>query len=293
MTWISASPRLISSMRATTRVRAPFVLRTFPPRSGGNPARHRPRAYPCVLVSVSWAPRPLSLCERGQCPPPPPRATMRDRPYAFVSRRADISAPTRWFVRGCCRAFRVEGPAAKVFGPVKTGPRLEPRSQRRDLGSFPLHRLFGLPRRSTPERGQMLRRACCKPLASVFQHGTRRQTAGMVGGSAMVVAVRIAPPSLDQPFGLHARCGLPPAADRSRRLSAPRVGLPALGTASPRPLCPSDISPAQRGKPEVRKRGRYAGWLVRRRRAPAARSGNSASHASARPSRPCTGMPFR
>ncbi len=89
----------------------------------------------------------------------------------------------------------------------------------------------------------------------------------------MVVAVRIAPPSLDQPFGLHARCGLPPAADRSRRLSAPRVGLPALGTASPRPLCPSDISPAQRGKPWDEGGGTDAGWLVRRRRAPAARSG--------------------
>ncbi len=46
----------------------------------------------------------------------------------------------------------------------------------------------------------MLRRACCKPLASVFQRGPRRQTAGMVGGSTTGAAVRIAPPSLDQLF---------------------------------------------------------------------------------------------
>ena len=36
------------------------------------------------------------------------------------------------------------------------GPEL--RSQRRDLGSFPLHRLFRFRLRTTPERGQMLRR---------------------------------------------------------------------------------------------------------------------------------------
>ncbi len=56
-------------------VRAPFVLRTFPPRSGGNPKHYPPdvcsvsggnpaappRAYPCVR----FAPRPLSLGERG------------------------------------------------------------------------------------------------------------------------------------------------------------------------------------------------------------------------------------
>ena len=46
----------------------------------------------------------------------------------------------------------------------------------------------------------MLRRACRKPLASVFQHGTRRQTAGMEVGSTAGAAVRIAPPSLDQLF---------------------------------------------------------------------------------------------
>ena len=46
----------------------------------------------------------------------------------------------------------------------------------------------------------MLRRACRKPLASVFQHGTRRQTAGMEVGSTAGAAVRIAPPPLDQLF---------------------------------------------------------------------------------------------
>ncbi len=46
----------------------------------------------------------------------------------------------------------------------------------------------------------MLRRACCKPLASVFQRGSRRQTAGMEVGSTAGAAVRIAPPSLDQLF---------------------------------------------------------------------------------------------
>ncbi len=32
------------------------------------PLARPPRAYPCVPVSVSWAPRPISLSERGQCP---------------------------------------------------------------------------------------------------------------------------------------------------------------------------------------------------------------------------------
>ncbi len=77
-------------------------------------------------------------------------------------------------------------------------------------------------KRSTPERGQMLRRACCKPVASVFQHGSRRQTAGMEVGSTTGAAVRIALPSLDQLFELHAHCSLPPAADRRRLMSAPR-----------------------------------------------------------------------
>ncbi len=93
--------------------------------------------------------------------------------------------------------------------------------------------------------------------------------------------------------GLHSRCSLPPAADRSRFMSAPRTGLPALGTASPRPLCPSDISPAQRGKPWDEGGGTDAGWLALRRRTYAPRSGNFSSHASARPSRPCTGFPIR
>ncbi len=94
---------------------------TFPPRSGGNPARPR-RAYPCVLVSVSWAPRPLSLGERGRwggheglplrggvAPPlsfghfprergqsccPPPLATTRDRLYGGVFGQP-LGAPLR------------------------------------------------------------------------------------------------------------------------------------------------------------------------------------------------------
>ena len=79
----------------------------------------------------------------------------------------------------------------------------------------------------------MLRRACCKPLASVLQHGPRRQTAGMEVGSTMVVAVRSAPPSLDQLFELHSRCGQPPAADRRRLVSAPR-GFPGPWQSIPR-----------------------------------------------------------
>ncbi len=56
-------------------VRAPFVLlprrsRGYSawhiPRERGNPDASPPRAYACVHVSVSWAPRPLSLCERGR-----------------------------------------------------------------------------------------------------------------------------------------------------------------------------------------------------------------------------------
>ena len=52
---------------------------------------------------------------------------------------------------------------------------------------------------------------------------------------------------------------------------------------------------APRGSPGpwqgVRPFGTDAGWLALRRRTYAPRSGNTASHASARPSRPCTGFP--
>ena len=41
------------------------LLGTFLRAIAGNPAAPPPRAYPCVLVSVSWAPRPLSPGERG------------------------------------------------------------------------------------------------------------------------------------------------------------------------------------------------------------------------------------
>ena len=48
---------------------APFVLRTFPPRSGGNPAAHGRPDHP--------HPGPLPSRERGFAPAPPPRATPR------------------------------------------------------------------------------------------------------------------------------------------------------------------------------------------------------------------------
>ena len=79
----------------------------------------------------------------------------------------------------------------------------------------------------------MLRRAGVRPLATFTSRGPRRQTAGMEFGAALGYAVRSSPSSLDQLLGLHSGCSLPPAADRSRRLSAPRLGLPALGWASP------------------------------------------------------------
>ena len=45
-------------------------------------------------------------------------------------------------------------------------------------------------------------------------------------------------------------------------MSAPRLGLPALGNAYPRPLCPSDISPASGGNPRFeRGEGMRAGSL--------------------------------
>ncbi len=131
----------------------------------------------------------------------------------------------------------------RVLGPVGTGPRLEPRSLYKNLGSFPLHRRFGS-KRATPERGQMLRRTGVKPLATFTSRGPRRQTAGMEFGAALRYAVRSSPSSLDQLLGLHSLCSLPPAADRSRRLSAPRLGLPALGWASPADLLRSSAPPS-------------------------------------------------
>ena len=79
----------------------------------------------------------------------------------------------------------------------------------------------------------------------------------MESGAALGYAVRSSPSSLDQLLGLLARCSLPLAADEGRRLSAPRSGLPALGTT-------------------------IVGWLALRRGTDASRSGNLASHASAR-----------
>ncbi len=82
----------------------------------------------------------------------------------------------------CRRAFLGKARRRRVLGPVGTGPRLERRSLYKDLGSFPLHRLF-VSKRTTPERGQMLRRAVCQTASNVYQprpaspdrgHGVRR-----------------------------------------------------------------------------------------------------------------------
>ncbi len=60
-----------SPLRVVVRVRTgvsapPLSFGHFPRGAGETRPRVRPRAYPCVLVSVSWAPRPLSLGERGR-----------------------------------------------------------------------------------------------------------------------------------------------------------------------------------------------------------------------------------
>ena len=136
-------------------------------------------------------------------------------------RRVCMPAPTRCFVRGCCRALARR--VRQLGSPARRNwPRLELRP-RPGLRLLPSPSPPPFDWRATPERGQMLRRACCKPLASVFQHGTRRQTACMEVGSTAGAAVRIAPPSLDQLIELLAYCSLPPAADRRRCMSAPRA----------------------------------------------------------------------
>ena len=171
----------------------------------------------------------------------------------------------------------------RVFGPVGTGPRLELRSQRWDQGSFPLHRLFAS-KRATPERGQMLRRADVRPLASVVQsrpaspdRGHGRVAASPVSPYASRrgrgVCSRSSPSSLDQLFGLLARCSLPLVADESRRLSAPRgspgpwLGIVRLERTMPAgSLCDAGLM----------------------RRAPGTRP-PTLRHG---PSRPCTGLPI-
>ena len=114
----------------------------------------------------------------------------------------------------------------RVFGPVGTGPRLERRPQRRGRCSFPL----GVPSTSAmtlkvrPLRGvNRCAERRVRPLASVFQRGPRRQTAGMEGGSALWCACRSALSSLEGLWGLLACCSLALAADRGRRLSDSRV----------------------------------------------------------------------
>ncbi len=57
---------------------------------------------------------------------------------------------------------------------------LELRSLYFDLGSFPLHRLFLFGKRTTPERGQMLRRAACQTASNLFQ--TRHASPDRVPG---------------------------------------------------------------------------------------------------------------
>ena len=87
----------------------------------------------------------------------------------------------------------------RVLGPVGTGPRLEPRSGYRDLGSFPLHRLC-LSAGGRPRRGvRCCAERCARPLATFTSRGPRRQTAGMEFGAALGYAVRSSPSSFDSP----------------------------------------------------------------------------------------------
>ncbi len=194
----------------------------------------------------------------------------------------------------CRRAFPGEGPAAQ-------GPRAR-RNWPSPRASVSVLRPQLLPspspprsrRGATPERGQMLRRAVCETASNRFPAAARvaRPRAwSSARRSGTPFGVR-RPPSI-RPRGLLSGCSLPPAADRSRRLSAPReVSRPLAGRPS-RPLCPSDISPASGGNPRFEEGVRDARWLAVRRGTDASRSGNWASHASARPSRPCTGHPIR
>ena len=130
----------------------------------------------------------------------------------------------------CRRAFRGKVRRRRVLGPVGTGPRLERRSLYKDLGSFPLHRLR-LSAGGRPRRGvRCCAERCVRPLATFTSRGPRRQTAGMEFGATTGVAVRSSPPPWIRPLGLLSGCSLPPAADRSRRLSAPReVSRPLAG----------------------------------------------------------------
>ena len=145
----------------------------------------------------------------------------------------------------CRRAFPGEGPAAQ--GPRARRNWPSPRAS----SSAPRTMLLPSPSpppcggRATPEMGQMLRRAVCQTASNVYQprpaspdrgHGVRRDDWGTPFG------VR-SPPWIRPRNGLLSGCSLPPAADRSRRLSAPRaVSRPLAGHpprtcfARPRPL---------------------------------------------------------
>ncbi len=156
----------------------------------------------------------------------------------------DVEFGVRWGVsvcpprRGCLPpGLPGEGPAAqgprarrnwpspRALVPVQ-GPRLLPSPSPPPFGG-----------RATPEKGQMLRRAVCETASNVYQprpaspdrgHGVRR--------GAWVRRSEFAS-SLDQLLGLHSGCSLPPAADRSRRLSAPRaVSRPLAGHPRETPL---------------------------------------------------------
>ncbi len=161
----------------------------------------------------------------------------------------------------------------RVLGPVGTGPRLERRSLYKDLRSFPLHRLRVLGGRATPERGQMLRRAVCETASNVYQprpaspdrgHGVRRDDWGRRSEFAS---------SFDSPVTSSSRA----VASLLRRTG---VDVCRLHVRSPGPWLGVSFE-------------KTPCWLALRRGTDASRSGNWASHASARPSRPCTGHPIR
>ena len=176
----------------------------------------------------------------------------------------------------------------RVLGPVGTGPRLERRPQRRGRCSFPLHRLFGS-KRTTLERGQMLRRAVCETASNVYQprpaspdrgHGVRRDDWGRRSEFAS---------SFDSPVTSSSRA----VASLLRRTG---VDVCRLHVRSPGPWhsIPRGLASLVRA-PFASRKGRWGDtcWLAVRRGTDASRSGNWASHASARPSRPCTGHPIR
>ena len=243
-----ASPQPTIPVSVSTRIDSGFVMMGV---DGGECRsvdivvaefdRRRPRSPLRLLIPPITNPQwksPHINDLHGFTPILEPQTSLHGSRYLFDSRsegdgdrRANMPAPTRCFVRGCCRAFPGDGPAARVFGPVETGPRPE-RPPRPGLRLLPSPSPQHFQPRATPERGQMLRRACRKPLASVFQHGSRRQTAGMEVGSTAGAAVRIAPPSLDQLFPGFTRAVASLLRRTGEGVCRLHAGLPALGNAS-------------------------------------------------------------